>query len=82
MSAHDSYLKISIVVFSYGYSVSIISPVPIDLNWLCVQLCLHISYEFPVILFYRLELIVIISSLMIFETEIHSVAQAGLELTI
>lgn len=82
MSAHDSYLKISIVVFAHGYSVSTISPVPIDLNWLCVQLCLHISYKFPVILFYRLELIVIISSLMIFETEIHSVAQTGLELTI
>lgn len=30
MSAHDSYLKIIIVRFAYGYSVSTISLVPID----------------------------------------------------
>lgn len=32
VSARDSYLKIIIVVFAYGYSVSTISPVAIDLN--------------------------------------------------
>lgn len=32
VSARDTYLKIIIARFAYGYSVSIISPVPIDLN--------------------------------------------------
>lgn len=32
VSARDAYLKIIIVRFAYGYSVSPVSPMPIDLN--------------------------------------------------